>query len=436
MPNIPAPDVPESSKSPHSVPKTVLACAWVWLSMIACGATEDPGKTPAPSAGPSVAEILDTPLTFIDPAAASGSLAAEWSAGGGLWLSWLEPQPEGHRLVASQWTDGQWQPVNEVARGAEIFANWADRPSLVASRRGLGAHWLEKLAEHTYAYGVQTTSRDDHGTWRPGGLLHDDASATEHGFVSYAVADDGTTRAFWLDGRQMAEGGDMQLRTADLNFGAGGRPPESEVLDPRVCECCDTDAAWTSEGPLVVYRDRDADELRDIAIVRRQADGWSEPVLIHADGWKIEGCPVNGPAIEARDQRVAVAWFTAARDPLVQVAFSNDAGAGFSPPTPVSPGPTLGRIDLVLTESGDALVSWVALLGDSAEIHWRRVSPDGHRGPIHRVAPMDAGRSGGVPRLMKRGDHLYFAWLEAVGSDKAESASQGSRLRVAFHTLK
>ena len=57
---------------------------------------------------------------------------------------------------------------------------------------------------------------------------------------------------------------------------------------------------------------------------------WSKAENIHADGWELAGCPVNGPAIDALEMDVAVIWFTAAKgDPNVKIAFSDDGGAQF-----------------------------------------------------------------------------------------------------------
>ena len=44
---------------------------------------------------------------------------------------------------------------------------------------------------------------------------------------------------------------------------------------------------------------------------------------MHADGWHMEGCPVNGPSIAADGDDVVLGWFTAANDePRVQLARS------------------------------------------------------------------------------------------------------------------
>jgi hypothetical protein len=42
--------------------------------------------------------------------------------------------------------------------------------------------------------------------------------------------------------------------------------------------------------------------------VRQVKGGWTRPRVVHADGWKIDACPVNGPAAASDGAlRVAVA---------------------------------------------------------------------------------------------------------------------------------
>lgn len=40
------------------------------------------------------------------------------------------------------------------------------------------------------------------------------------------------------------------------------------LLDSRTCDYCQTSAAISKNDPVVVYRDRTDDEIRDISIVR------------------------------------------------------------------------------------------------------------------------------------------------------------------------
>ena len=191
------------------------------------------------------------------------------------------------------------------------------------------------------------------------------------------------------------------------------------VIDDRVCECCPTAVAVTSEGPIAAFRDRSQDEIRDI-YVSRLADGrWSEPAPVHRDNWQINACPVNGPAISASGRDVAIAWFTVAEDQgRVFVAFSADAGRTFAPPVRVDEVSALGRVDVELLQDGAAVVSWIEVADQRSEFRIRRIDRSGQRSASTSVAGITANRSSGYPRMARRGDELVFAWTdtEAVGS--------------------
>ena len=60
--------------------------------------------------------------------------------------------------------------------------------------------------------------------------------------------------------------GNMALRAA--TFDSTGKFLKESVVDPRVCECCPTAAAETSDGVIVAYRNRSAGEVRDIYVAR------------------------------------------------------------------------------------------------------------------------------------------------------------------------
>ncbi len=59
---------------------------------------------------------------------------------------------------------------------------------------------------------------------------------------------------------------EMTIRGAIIDK-QGNKSGEWE-LDNRVCDCCQTSTAITANGPIVVYRDRSDEEIRDISIVR------------------------------------------------------------------------------------------------------------------------------------------------------------------------
>jgi hypothetical protein len=386
---------------------------------------------------PALAQV--EPL--VTPADSGSSLPFLSTAPDGrVFLSWVEPTgPKRHALKFSVLTGAAWSEPRTIAEGEGWFVNWADFPSIVPMPDGsLAAHWLERSGPDTYAYGVRISRSADVGTtWSPAVIPHRDSTQTEHGFVSMfpapgpGAADgagpSGSTGAVWLDGREMAgqeegaeghaggHGGDgvgsgsMTLRYASID--AAGTTSEEALLDERVCECCQTSAAMTEEGPVVVYRDRFDGEIRDISIVRRSGGMWGRPSRLSYDEWKIDGCPVNGPAVDARGREVAVAWFTAAGDtPRVKLAFSRDAGATFSSPVVIDDGSPSGRVDVALLPGGDAVVSWLERSGGAAEVRVKRVTPDGKPGPPIVVAPTGTARSSGFPRIAYSGGRLVFAW--------------------------
>jgi len=262
-------------------------------------------------------------------------------------------------------------------------------------------------------------SRDGGATWTTAVVPHRDSSDTEHGFVS-VWADGANASAAWLDGRKYDKSGhaaaghgnpsnEMMLVSGGLD--ARGRPMPEATLDPRVCDCCQTAATVTSTGPIIAYRDRSSDEIRDIYVVRRVGEKWTAPVPVYRDGWKIAACPVNGPSIAARGARVALAWFTAANDSArVKIAFSTNGGASFVAPARVDEGNPAGRVGTVLLADGSALVTWIERTGgDTASVRARRVDAAGAR-RVMTIATSSSARASGFPRVALTSTHAIFAW--------------------------
>ena len=345
----------------------------------------------------------------------------------GVGLSWLEPvsDSDGVALRVSIHRNGAWSSPVTVVERDDLFVNWADFPSVVEDADGnLFAHWLQKSGEGTYAYDVRmAVSRDGGKAWGESFLLNRDGRESEHGFVTLAALPGGGVGAAWLDGRHMMmsggdhEGhhmGDMTLRYAKVN--ADGMLIVDEQLDDRTCECCQTGMVMTAGGPVIVYRDRSAEEIRDIALIHRDAAGWTAPRTIRDDGWKIDGCPVNGPQIDAVGDRAAVAWFTAANETQhVFVAFSDDGGRTFAEPVRIDEGKPAGRVDIVMLDENTALVSWLEQTPAGAEIRVRRVERGGTMQQSMKVADSAAARSSGFARMARSGDSVWIAWVTGSG---------------------
>ncbi len=341
-------------------------------------------------------------------------------------MSWLEPAgDDAHAVRYSVLQGDSWSAPVSVARDSGWFVNWADFPSVVPiTAQQWAAHWLVKRPGGTYSYDIAVATSADGGTsWNPPVTPHTDNTPTEHGFVTMFPWSGGIG-AVWLDGRQMAPDGGgqpqpdkktgkyggMTLRFARLDY--DGAVLDEGKVDDLVCDCCMTDVAVARAGPVVTYRDRTDAEIRDISVARYVDGGWTSPVTISDDQWKIPGCPVNGPAIAAEGDRVVVAWYGAPkRKSRVKLAWSQDAGQTFSAPVVVDDASVSGRVDVTLLPGGAAMVSWI---GKSAEgvgqLRMRQVTADGETGPVRVIAEGKYSRNSGFPQIVTAGDRLVYAW--------------------------
>jgi hypothetical protein len=372
----------------------------------------------------------DWTLTFQPVPSPAGDGTAQpqlTTANDGAILSWLEQTSSQTALKFSEKTAAGWSEPRLVAFGDNFFANYADIPSVMRlADRTLVAHWMQMNGASPSGYDLRLArSTDDGRTWSAPFSPHHDGTKMQHGFAS--LFDTGAGLGLiWLDGRAMKPGtgpddegtGDMALRGA--HFDRAWKQLSEDVVDVRVCECCPTAAAVSLDGPIVAYRNRSADEVRDIYVSRFTGDAWTVPAVVHEDGWKIDGCPVNGPAISANGRAVAVAWFTAPKDEgHAFVAFSQDAGRTFSAPVQVDDGGSLGRVDVEQMPDGSAIVGWIELAGRNAAFKVRRIERGGRRSAAIIVADLGERRNSGYPRIARRGQELIVAW---TGS--------GDRLRV------
>lgn len=347
-------------------------------------------------------------------------------------LSWIEPAADKRSLLryATRSKGGEsWSEPRTIAEGSGWFVNWADFPSLAALPDGtLFAHWLAKSAPGTYAYDVNVSaSRDGGKTWSAPVVPHRDGTQTEHGFVSMTPWDAKQIGIVWLDGRKTPGGGhgghQGEMSLVHSTLGGDGRLGAETVLDGRVCDCCQTDAVRSEGATVVVYRDRSEKELRDISVVRVVDGRWSAPRPLAQDGWEINGCPVNGPAIAAAGANVAAAWFTmAGGKPRVNVAFSSDSGASFGGAIGVDDGRPLGRVDVIFLEPRTALVSWLEQTDKGTELRVRTMKADGTRGAALTVADSSSARSSGFPRMVYANGEVLIAWRDVAEPPNVRTA--------------
>lgn len=334
---------------------------------------------------------------------------------GAVYVSWTEQRADSSFAIRlAKWNGTTWDSSRTIAADRPFFVNWADFPAITKLGNGdLAAHWLEREGTSTYAYGIRTVrSRDDGRTWSAPVTPHTDGLAAEHGFVSLWADGGRNLGLVWLDGRKSAmpdSAREMTVRTAVVRD--DGTLTKEAVLDARTCDCCQTATAKGTLGRVIVYRDRSAKDIRDIAIVRELVGGWSPPVLVHADDWYYPGCPVNGPQVAASGKTVVVAWYTAAHDTArVLVATSTDGGATFGAPVRIDEGDPIGRVSVVLDSRAEPIVAWLEQrTTDEAEVLVRRVT-GATVGETRSLARTSGARQSGFPRLAVVHDTLLATW--------------------------
>ena len=360
-------------------------------------------------------DILIEEISFLyDNSNAQPSLV---SNNGSLSLTWISSDEDMNaELNFRQYKDEEWTSPQKIAVGSDWFVNWADFPTHAISGDQVLTSYLKKSASGIYTYDVFLSLQKLSGEKaKEDFILNTDGFKAEHGFVSIVAKDDEGFLITWLDGRNTVEKDDegnhkpMTIRFAEIT-NTGDIINEVE-LDASVCDCCQTSITNTDKGPLVVYRDRTKEEVRDIYVTRNIDDKWETPASVHNDGWVIYGCPVNGPKVVSSANNVAVSWFTVYEGkPRVNISFSKSYGSSFDAPIQINDHNAIGRVDVVYLNDKEVLVSYME--GDDFDTYLRlkKVSMDGKVSEPITISKIDSGRNTGVPQLEILNDEVFIVW--------------------------
>lgn len=360
--------------------------------------------------------------------AAPGSIVPNitQTADGRIILSWLEPGQDAFSLrFAIRGPQGWSAPQTIVTR--QNFPRYPEAPPWVSMLPSgtLVSLWAEELPSKekwpgNYLYSA--VSRDQGKTWSQPTIVHSDRSNSEHSFASLAAIDENHANIIWLDARDYMSKHTYRLMSAVVSD--SGTIEREETMDDDVCTCCPTALARVPAGLIAAYRDHTSAEIRDIYWTRQQAGHWQSSQPIHKDGWHINACPVNGPALAASTNDVVAAWFTGAGEhSALRVAFSGDGGATFQPAFTLGAqqqnSSPLGRPAVALLNSDEALVSWVRHNNGHGELVVVRASRNGAS-----TAPLLVGSADsqglGYPRMQPFGSAVLLSF---GGAGKARKIS-------------
>ena len=341
-----------------------------------------------------------------------------FSYNGILSLSWVSSDEKNKSILNfKQFKDGKWDDdVLTINSGNDWFVNWADFPAHAVNQDAIISSFLQKSDSGTYNYDIILNIQKLSGEKiKENFLLNTDGIKAEHGFVSITANKNKGFFISWLDGRNTIEKkldghhNPMSIRFAEVT-NTGEIINESE-LDTSVCDCCQTSIVNSKNGPLVVYRNRTHNEVRDIYSVRRTNNKWQTPNAVHNDGWVINGCPVNGPKAAVSSKNIAVGWFTVFKgDPQINVSFSKSNGESFDAPIKINDYNAIGRVDVEFLNDNEIIISYMEYDDNGTYLKIKKVSDNGNISEPITISKIDGGRSTGVPQLEIINTEIFLVW--------------------------
>jgi hypothetical protein len=339
------------------------------------------------------------------------------------WRVWID---DDHVLVSSSPDRGRtWRTATHVTAAPEkIDANGESRPKIALGRKGeVYVSWT-RSGTKPYTGDIRFARSLDGGkTFDAPRTINDDGVETGHRFDALAVANDGTVHLAWIDKRDLdrAKAAKQEYEGAALYHSVsrdrGATFTKNSKIKDNVCECCRVAYALDSQGELVfLWRDATGN-IRDHVLVRVAANGAvaGKTQRATSDGWKINGCPHQGPAVAVGPDDVThLVWFTGAgRD-----------GAGVFYGRLSRDGRPLGaQKKLTSSMKGHAVVH---VRGSRVTVVWKENGAQSGSSIMTAVSN-DGGATFGAPRplattdgisdhplLVEAADGLYLSWFAAA----------------------
>jgi hypothetical protein len=388
----------------------------------------------------------DTAITYLGvPGHLNQHVSAASDGASVVALAWAASSPNGTDIVAAVSVDGGESfsrpvRVNAVERQANVNG---EQPPRVAVARGPDGRlsivvlWTARGEGGTAL--VTARSTDGGRTFGPTTALPGVTAAGNRGWESLVAGRNDHLFALWLDHREAAQG-----RTAHTHHQHGSAPAASAAADgaaraqrsqlfvgsldgaiaPRgiargVCYCCKTALATDRDGTIyAAWRHVYAGNQRDIAFTQSRDGGrsFAAPVRVSEDGWQLDGCPENGPALGvAASNRVHVVWPTLVRDARGETLrlfhSSSEDGRRFTPRAELPTSGAAYHPQIIVLPDGSLLVAWDELAAGTRTVRTARGELDADGGMAFS-AVTDAGLQGAYPALTVTASHAVLAWAQ------------------------
>ena len=237
---------------------------------------------------------------------------------------------------------GKAVQVNTLAGEARLGGELPPRVALMSAPGSSSPEIVVLWTARGDATAIRTArSRDGGRTFEPPVTLQASAAPGDRGWPSLALDSRGTAHAIWLDHRKLAAGrvpgaprvkhapgehdGVAMAQKSGLYYATAGKAASTErELSPGVCYCCKTALAIGPDGSVyAAWRHVFPGNLRDMAFTSSRDGGrtFAPPVRVSEDGWAINGCPDDGPALAVdRTGAVHLVWPTVIDGPTPEGA--------------------------------------------------------------------------------------------------------------------
>lgn len=262
--------------------------------------------------------------------------------------------------------------VNASEGEARVSGEIAPRVALSARKNGVPVVSVTWNAKDTTTQIKTARSTDGGRTFGPAISLQSAGAAGDRGWQAAATDSNGALHVIWLDHRGMAasanhamhkgagDGAGMAQRSALYYWGGA---PERELFK-GVCYCCKTAMAIGPHDEIyAAWRHVFPGNLRDMGFTRSHDGGktFSPLVRVAEDGWSINGCPDDGPAMAVDGKgTVHLVWPTVKNEQGVILYATSTDGRTFSTPVtvPTLGGPKPSHPQVAVDASGQVFVAW------------------------------------------------------------------------------
>ena len=270
----------------------------------------------------SVREL--TPAFLATPNATDAALAADRH--GHVALTWVTGDASGQDLWLALSADSGLTfapPVRVNPRHGSVASHAESRPIAALGPGGeLLVAWSERRGDSlAIADLVVRASADGGRTLGPPVVVNDDAEDARpvfHGYASLAALPSGDWFALWIDPRERVTGADGTQRASlfyAVSSDGGQSWSDNRPLTARACACCRVTALADSTGMIAVAYRAVEGGCRDpaLAVTRDRGMSVALDTVLAADGWRLDICPVDGPALTMDHAGGGhIAWYSGA----------------------------------------------------------------------------------------------------------------------------